>query len=378
MVGTANRRHGRAGFPRGGRAATGTAEPVAATPNDAWPGRRRSLLRGARRRAVSTTVWIVTGVIVAAVLVSLTLVKGHHRLERKRGRTGWTRSDVIGFLAAVIGVVAIIVPVAIANTATPAPAPGVGQQQPPTPQPQTQPRRPGVGLDESQAARLHEGDVSLFTEILGDPGYRRPVLRYTPGGESEQVEGLSEWGWAHSDQYMVRAAVDDGDQVIAFSVTTLSPTFRPDIPYLSEIAEQPLRLGEATFADLDSAFDAPFTPTLVRGITGALQGRWHYAEVFDTPRPLFRRFVMVHGSTGDLAIGQAAIDQITAVGEHLGECPFDGCPPDAIEAAPLREARAAWAITTVTVYGEDFPDEAEEWTLGAEPLDDDVAEADRN
>lgn len=310
--------------------------------------------------------WIVAVAMLAFSLVAIALVTRHHQREKRRGRTGWTRGDLFGLLAVVMAIVTGLAPFVFHDDSG---ASSGSQTSPPAPS--------SAGADMAgEVGRLQEGDVSLFTEVLGDPGYRRPIERLVNGAVTD-VEGMREWGWARSEEFMVRAMVDDAEQVRAFSVTTLSGFFRPDIAYLADLAEEPLRLGETTFADFAGAFDVPFPPTAIRGIGLTAQGRWHYAEIYDAPRPLFRQFTMMHGSTGDLATEVATFDQITEVFEQLGACALDSCSPGGIDSSPLLEVRGIWPITTVTVYEEDFPVELEGSALAAEPLDVDVAAADR-
>ena len=306
---------------------------------------------------------VVAGVVVVGALAlfvsgTAVLVRRHHRQQTRQGGEGWKKGDVIGLVALVTSL-----PLAVASLLLALRAPAASEatdRQPPSPSPSDE-------VGSAEIARLHEAaDVSLFTEVLGEPGYRRPI------DAPADLETSTEWAWAESDRYMVRAVVDASEQVAAFSVTSLSTDFRPEIAYLSELAGEPLRLSETTFADLEDAFEGQLSADSVGGFPPAFNCRWLYSEAFFVPNPLYRRFVVMHGFTG---AGHVDGPAPQAVFDQLGLC--DPCSAQAIAVSPLREIRDQWPVTSVTVLGDGAsPDGAAE-VLTYEPTDDDVAAADR-
>ena len=213
--------------------------------------------------------------------------------------------------------------------------------------------------------RLHEGsDVSLFSEVLGPPGYRRVI---TDGSKSR------EWGWSDSDRYMVRAVVNDDDQVTSYSITSLSPDFRPRVPYLADLSGVDMRVGTVTFDEFEKATDPDLSPSGRETSGLAASGRWYFAEFYYVPNPLYRTFVTTYGFTGSGQSGSTNLDALDA---------FDTCDPQPClgavsDESSLDQARTTWPVTTFAVLGDVGDIGPEHEVLVGEPTDDDVAAADR-
>ena len=319
-------------------------------------------------------VWKAVTIAVLACLGAIVVAVAHARYRAWKGRAALPTGEYLTAISIVVAIAAIPIPIALTDdrssasgptaTATPTPSTGSGP-------------RTGTasGADfQEQAARLQEGDVSLFLEVLGEPGYRDPVLQGSDGGsELTEVAGLREWGWARSNEHMVRAVVDDADQVLAYSITTLSTSVRPPIPHLDVVHGAPMRLGDTSFSELTVI---GLSPTSVTGIGLTPRGAWKYEEAYDLGNPVYRRLVMAHGSTGGLAFDTGTPDEIEEMSDQVSSC-ARGCSADVVEVSPLREIRSHWPITTVTVYSDRFPPELHGWVLAAEPMEEDVQRADR-
>lgn len=234
---------------------------------------------------------------------------------------------------------------------------------------------PGPRLQPDEVIRLQQGsDVSVFTEILGEPGYRRPILL---GPELEKSPSL-EWGWARTGEYMVRAVVSPAAQVEAFSITTLSPTFTAPLHPLADIADKPPMLGKTTFTELEvSTFDQPFQPDGRDAFGIGANGRWYFSEYYSIPRPLNRTFVATYGSTGEVSGFDAGDELVDDQLVSFETCQTQPCLGDVTDVGLLSRAREQWPITTFTDLGDiaDVPEYLE--VLGREPFDEDIALADR-
>lgn len=122
-----------------------------------------------RTLLVTVTIVVVLGLF---CLGTGLLVARHHRQERRLGASGWQRSDVIGILSLVssllLGVASTVVALRSDSSNT------AGSH----------------AIDEADIGRLHEaGDVQLFVDVLGPPGYRRPSAS-TGIGEGTTLSGL--------------------------------------------------------------------------------------------------------------------------------------------------------------------------------------------
>jgi len=320
-------------------------------------------------------VWAAVGIAVLVCLGAVVVSVAHARPRARKGMKAVPPGEYLTGISIVVAIAAIPIPLAFSDdsaapsspatrTATSAPATDNG--------PPSGTAEPSPDFQE-QAARLQEGDVSLFLEVLGEPGYRDPVLQGGEGDELTEVAGLREWGWARTGEHMVRAAVDDADQVLAYSLTTLATSVRPPVPHLEDAQAAPMRLGDTSFSGLTVI---GLAPTSVTGIGLTPRGMWKYEETYDLGNPVFRRLVMAHGSTGSLAFDTATPDEIEEMSQQVAAC-TPRYRADVVEGSPLREIRSHWPITTVTVYSDRFPTELYEWTLAAEPSEDDVQRADR-
>lgn len=169
--------------------------------------------------------------------------------------------------------------------------------------------------------------------------------------------------------------MDASDQVEAFSVTSLSRSFNPELNYLSALSPQPLRLNLSTFEDVSEQLR--ISPAGRGGYPPVPNGRWHYSEMFDIPNPLYRKFFLIHGFTGSgFKLDSSLPGDVFSA---MGECADSQlCLPSITEPEMLVQARAEWPVTTFTVIGDGVPVERPARMLGVEPLDDDIAAADRS
>ena len=316
-------------------------------------------------RLVLVTV-AATLVLLAFVLGTVLLLRRQNRRRRGPGHEPWQRQDVLGVVSLVVALVLGVSSTAISLArpeSDPGPTPGPGPSSPTA--------LSTASPAEVAFSRLHDGsDVSVFVDVLGPAGYRRAEVNQNPSDDDER-----EWGWAKKDAYMVRALVDADDQVQSFSITSLSRNVRPSLPYLAEASGASLQLRETSFEELGQAFDPEITPDgRLMGLPAA-NGRWAYSEVYTVPSPLYRTFVLSYGLTGAGFVFDD--DMVYPLAESLGDCEPQPCLGEVGDRDLLTAARSAWPLTTVTVVGQDDDPLDVLSTLGQEPLDDDVAAADR-
>lgn len=318
-------------------------------------------------RVVLVTV-AATLVLLAFVLGTVLLLRRQNRQRRGHGHQPWQRQDVLGVVSLVVALVLGISSTAI-SLARPEADPGPRPE--PDPGPSSPTARGTPSPTEIAFSRLQDGsDVSLFVDVLGPAGYRRAVVDQGASDDERR-----EWGWAKKDAYMVRALVDADEQVQSFSITSLSAGVRPDLPYLAEATGAPLRLRETSFEELGQASDPNITPDgRVMGLPAA-NGRWAYSEIYSIPSPLYRTFVLSYGLTGAGFVFDD--DKVYPLAESLGDCEPQPCLGEVRDRNLLAAVRSAWPITTITVVGEDDDPLDVLEALGQEPLDDDVAAADR-
>lgn len=175
-----------------------------------------------------------------------------------------------------------------------------------------------------RVAQLQDGvQVSRFEEILGKPS------------SSEQLrDGFLHTEWRATEAVVI-AFTDSLDQVVAYTVTAMSPTFVVAVP----ATPGGVRLVSSTFADTGT------DPAAASGVYPP-SGRWSYEELhgggFATQ---YRQVVLAAGFTSTAASEAAATD-IPDLADCLPSSLWEedgGCSPE------RRAALRAMHVTSMTI-----------------------------
>lgn len=175
-----------------------------------------------------------------------------------------------------------------------------------------------------RVVQLEDGvQISRFEEILGEPSSREQLR-----------DGFLRTEWRATEAVVI-AFTDSLDQVVAYTVTAMSPKFVVDIPFTAG----GIRLVSSTFADTG------MDPGGVSGVYPP-SGRWSYEELhgggFATQ---YREVVLAAGYTST-AVDEAAATVIPDLADCLAFSVWEesgGCSPELL--APLREMR----VTSMTI-----------------------------
>jgi hypothetical protein len=180
-------------------------------------------------------------------------------------------------------------------------------------------------------------NVSTFRSALGEPTYQRTV-KAANGDEDWQLNG-----WA-TKRYLVRALADTSGRVRMYAVSALADDLGVAIPHLRGQGGSQLRLGDSTFAEVDTKG----LELVDRQGVVPPNGRWSYQEVYGNVPPRSRQVGLAASAVG------AGSDRFPATVEPYT---LDGILDKAVADRPDAAALGAWrsgaTITTFAILDED-------------------------
>jgi hypothetical protein len=190
--------------------------------------------------------------------------------------------------------------------------------------------------------RLTAGvQVGTYIDLLGNPLIKRPI----------QQTKFIEWIW-RQPEFVLQALVDDLGQVSMYTLTSTKSDFHPVIPMVRGPHQEELRLGIATFSQVDGTDGSE--------AVYPANAKYHYSELISGGGATHGRSLVVTNSWDGTAVPTPSVGAVDELNQAIDLCGlsafgFTACKTTEPTAqATLAKLREDLHISGFTLTAPDF------------------------